>query len=148
MRPEFPAIALVSKEQVRDGVGVGRLGDLGCLVGGHHPDGRGADDTHSTVGPAIENHLEEDCDIPGGGEQAVTPYNAAHHPVEVILDHATNSPCPQVPGAWPGCRNLWDGEAVVQWVICSAAHPELRPHVRLRELLQVLASGRLKGMTE
>src|SRR6266566_6321754 len=97
MRPKFPTVALMSKEQVRDGIGVGSLGDLRCLVRGHHVDGRGADDAHPAVGPAVENHLEKDCDIPGGGEQAITPHNAAHNPVEVILDHTANSSYPQVP---------------------------------------------------
>ena len=85
MRPKFPTVAFVSKEQVRDGIGVGSLGDLGCLVGGYHVDGRRADDAHLAVGSAIEDHLEEDRDVPCGGEQAVTAHNAAHYPVEVIL---------------------------------------------------------------
>src|SRR6266487_5930209 len=148
MRPKFPTVAFVSKEQVRDGIGVGSLGDLRCLVGGHHVDGRRTDDAHLAVGSTIEDHLEEDCDVPGGGEQAVTAHNAAHYPVEVILNHTANSSCPQIPGARASRGNLRDREAVIKRIICCAIHPQLRPHMRLRELLQVLTSSCLKGMTE
>ena len=57
MRPKFPTVAFVSKEQIRDGIGVGCLGNLGCLVRGHHMDGRGADNARPVVVSSIEDHL-------------------------------------------------------------------------------------------
>ena len=111
---------------------------------GEAGDGPGAEQALPVHGAAVQQHLQEDAEIPGGGEEpGVGRHFAEHHRV-LVVDLAAHHP--PAPGVVLGGRD--PREQPLRGPVAGVLHPERPGDALLEQDIEGLAADPLQDLAE